>query len=303
MDDFKNEKNKLDESFINWFKKRRWDLFGFGVLILFIVGILTWYFSIFIDNYKFEKSLRPIFIEYSFIVDDINKIFSSNNITIKDFNDKANSISGDISALKSNLYRIDIPNKNSSKVFLTLLSTINLALEGLEKSRELNDIYVSSLTKEDEINRMKNYYYYDESSLIDAKNELKDINTKLTEKQGELKIILGKYIDKHKEIVNYAKKMNVNITLLEFKPSEETSESKKEEKGEFLGKIKVLSDVGLNVRSGPGTDYEPIDVLVSNRIYEYYDKKGDWYKVKGEEDKIGWACGFYNGEKLIEEVK
>jgi len=78
-------------------------------------------------------------------------------------------------------------------------------------------------------------------------------------------------------------------------------------RGEFTT---VISDVGVNVRSGPGTDYPAITILAKDeRVYVYEDKSDKslmeqnpdhWLKCRLLDNREGYVCSEYNGEYLLE---
>lgn len=77
--------------------------------------------------------------------------------------------------------------------------------------------------------------------------------------------------------------------------------------GEFTT---VISDAGVNVRSGPGTDYPIIATLAKDeRVYVYEDKSDEllmeqnpdyWLKCRLADNREGYVCSEYNGEYLLE---
>ena len=51
--------------------------------------------------------------------------------------------------------------------------------------------------------------------------------------------------------------------------------------------IKVTSTNGLNVRKGPGTNYDIVTAVPYNGVYTIVEEKGNWGKLKSG---IGWVC-------------
>jgi hypothetical protein len=83
-------------------------------------------------------------------------------------------------------------------------------------------------------------------------------------------------------------------------------------KGEFAT---VISEVGVNIRSGPGTDYPIIATLAKDeRIYVYDDYRDEllknassgnnkdtwWLKCRLPDNREGYICAEYEGEYLLE---
>jgi len=59
----------------------------------------------------------------------------------------------------------------------------------------------------------------------------------------------------------------------------------------------VISDVGLNLRLGPGTGYEVLTVMPKRAMIfmraEYEDPQGSWWALVAYEDLVGWASSSY----------
>ncbi|HHW57154.1 MAG TPA: SH3 domain-containing protein [Clostridia bacterium] len=55
--------------------------------------------------------------------------------------------------------------------------------------------------------------------------------------------------------------------------------------------LMIAGDV-VNIRSGPGTQYDVVAQLTRGYILEMLDKSGDWYKVKLKDGRIGWVAGW-----------
>lgn len=53
----------------------------------------------------------------------------------------------------------------------------------------------------------------------------------------------------------------------------------------------------LNVRQGPGLNYDVILKVYPNDIYILLEKKDDWYKIKIDEEKEGWINSQYASKK------
>ena len=49
----------------------------------------------------------------------------------------------------------------------------------------------------------------------------------------------------------------------------------------------------VNVRSGPGTNYNKIGKAPKNSTYQILGSSGDWYKIQYTEKQIGWVHGQY----------
>ncbi len=49
----------------------------------------------------------------------------------------------------------------------------------------------------------------------------------------------------------------------------------------------------INVRSGPGTEYDLIHKLSKNAAYPIVEEKDDWYKITYDTNKTGWIAGWY----------
>jgi len=76
----------------------------------------------------------------------------------------------------------------------------------------------------------------------------------------------------------------------------------------------VISDMGVNVRSGPSTDYPVIATLAKDeRVYVYQDysdellknqelehSTGMWSKCRLLDNREGYVCVIYNGDYLLE---
>lgn len=55
----------------------------------------------------------------------------------------------------------------------------------------------------------------------------------------------------------------------------------------------IVSTDYLNLRTGPGTNFESINILNKNQYVRIYGKIGDWYIVQDETDNIGTAHSNY----------
>ncbi|KHO61731.1 copper amine oxidase [Thermoanaerobacter sp. YS13] len=66
--------------------------------------------------------------------------------------------------------------------------------------------------------------------------------------------------------------------------------------------LMVNADV-VNIRTGPGTQYDIITQVNNGDILSVIDKSGDWYKVKLQDGTIGWIAGWlttvYNNSNQV----
>ena len=90
-------------------------------------------------------------------------------------------------------------------------------------------------------------------------------------------------VKKEENKTNEDKKVEENTKTEETKKETETSSDK-----EIAESIKYVNTESVNVRSGPGTDYEAIDSYVLNNSVTVIGENGDWYKVKLEDNEIGY---------------
>ncbi len=62
----------------------------------------------------------------------------------------------------------------------------------------------------------------------------------------------------------------------------------------YKGDLLIVSKTTLNLRIGPGTNYEIIAKLKLNDELTYIERSGDWIKVKiKDSDIVGWAFKDY----------
>lgn len=55
----------------------------------------------------------------------------------------------------------------------------------------------------------------------------------------------------------------------------------------------TVNTSALNIRSGPGTDYNKIDKAYKGNVLQILEKSNGWYKVKLANGNIGWGSGQY----------
>lgn len=79
---------------------------------------------------------------------------------------------------------------------------------------------------------------------------------------------------------NWGKTSNGNWVCLDY-ISDFSAASKKY----ALGRYKVNASAGLNVRSGPGTNYKKIKAYANGTIFDTYQISNDWAKTPS-----GWVC-------------
>ena len=58
-------------------------------------------------------------------------------------------------------------------------------------------------------------------------------------------------------------------------------------------KLGVVNTDYLNLRTGPGTNFEPIDILTKNEYIRIHGKLGDWYIIQDNNNTIGTVHSKY----------
>lgn len=77
-------------------------------------------------------------------------------------------------------------------------------------------------------------------------------------------------------------------------------EQKKESRSEWnVGKTyTVKTDIGLNVRTGPGTSYSKVGAIAKGTKVTVLDVSGNWLKIKYDKAER-WICGKENGDVYV----
>lgn len=61
--------------------------------------------------------------------------------------------------------------------------------------------------------------------------------------------------------------------------------------------VKIAVD-GLNVRSGPGLEYEVIGKVNKGETLQIIEEKNKWYKISFSNNKVGWVAGWYTEQYI-----
>ena len=98
----------------------------------------------------------------------------------------------------------------------------------------------------------------------------------------------GKYIDLTDEVDN------TNITSYNKKSEKETAKAEETvNQTAQTNQGKVNSSVGLNVRSGAGTNNSVVTTLTNNSVVNIIGEENGWYKVKLDNGSIGYVGASY----------
>lgn len=99
--------------------------------------------------------------------------------------------------------------------------------------------------------------------------------------------------------------LDVDLELLDSLRNEgsETATSTEELLPQFEVTIRQTTAGFLNVRSGPGTDYDIVTRADSGAVYPWVDEEDDWYEIQINEEETGWVSSTFadKAEIIVEE--